>query len=293
MKDSIIKMLGVAGVGVTCATVIILGAMCAYKINPGYAGVVYNMDGGIEDTTLGQGFHMVAPWKHVTEYPVSTETVYYTKSSEDGDNDKDKKKDQSINVNTKDGKQVNVSVTYAYHMDADALPKVFEKFRGQESDLIEAGYMKNEMYQAINEVTSQYSLMDLVGDKRPEINNKIFQQFRDSLEEFGIVVETFNLSDVVPDEQTKEAIQNVVNAQNALEQAKIEKEKAEVEAQKKVAEAKGVADSMLIKAKAEADSNAMINSSLNGNIIELKKIDKWDGKLPQYTGMDGTMMIKP
>ena len=151
------------------------------------------MDGGIEDTTLGQGFHMVAPWKHVTEYPVSTETVYYTKSSEDGDNDKDKKKDQSINVNTKDGKQVNVSVTYAYHMDADALPKVFEKFRGQESDLLEAGYMKNEMYQAINEVTSQYSLMDLVGDKRPEINNKIFQQFRDSLEEFGIVVETFNL----------------------------------------------------------------------------------------------------
>lgn len=293
MKNSIVKMLGVAGVGATCAAVVIFGAMCAYKINPGYAGVVYNMDGGIEDVTLGQGFHMVAPWKNVTEYPVSTETVYYTKGAEDGDDADAQHKDQSINVNTKDGKQVNVSVTYAYHMDASMLPAVFEKFRGQPADIIEDGYIKNEMYQAINEVTSQYSLMDLVGDKRPEINAKIYTMFHDSLQEYGIIIETFNLSDVVPDEATKEAIQNVVNAQNALEQAKIEKEKAEVEAQKKVAEAKGVADSMLIKAKAEADSNAMINSSLNGNIIELKKIDKWDGKLPQYTGMDGTIMIKP
>ena len=54
--------------------------------------------------------------------------------------------------------------------------------------------------------------MDLVGDKRPEINAKVFEKFRNSLEQFGIVIETFNLSDVVPDEQTKEAIQKVVNA---------------------------------------------------------------------------------
>ena len=29
MKNSIVKMLGVAGVGATCAAVVILGAMCA------------------------------------------------------------------------------------------------------------------------------------------------------------------------------------------------------------------------------------------------------------------------
>ncbi|MBQ6298739.1 MAG: hypothetical protein IJK81_13835 [Selenomonadaceae bacterium] len=86
------------------------------------------------------------------------------------------------------------------------------ELRRQSTEKIETGYIKNEMYQAINEVTSQYGLMDLVGDKRPEINAKIFDKFRGSIEEFGIVIETFNLSYVVADEQTKEAIQTVVNA---------------------------------------------------------------------------------
>ena len=226
VKGTISKIVGSIGIGFVFIVLLIFGYSCTYKVDPGYAGVIYSMDGGIETETLGQGFHVVAPWKKVIEYPVSTETVYYTKNNDDGD----EKKDNSINVNTKDGKQVNVSVTYAYHMDEVQLPSVFEKFRGQKSEVIEAGYMKNEMYQAINEITSQYSLMELVGDKRPQINEAILDKFRNSLEPYGIVIETFNLSDVVPDEQTKEAIQAVVNAQNALEKAKVEKEQAEVDA---------------------------------------------------------------
>lgn len=196
---SFAREVGTVGIGIGLLGAATLGFMSTYKIAPGYAGVIYNMDGGVEDSVLPQGFHVVAPWEKVIEYPVSTETVYYTKSA-DGN-------DSSINVNTKDGKQVNVSVTYAFHMDADNLPAVFTKFRGQSTEKIEAGYIKNEMFQAINEVTSQFSLMDLVGDKRPDINAQIFDKFRRSLEPFGIVIETFNLSDVVPDEQTKEAIQ--------------------------------------------------------------------------------------
>ena len=178
------QRLGIMGIGVAMLVVVIGLFLSTYKINPGYAGVVYNMDGGIESDVLGQGFHMVAPWRKVVEYPVSTETVYYTKNNDDGDD----KKDNSINVNTKDGKQVNVSVTYSYHMDPENLSAVFVKFRGLKIEVIEAGYVKNEMYQAINEVTSQYSLMDLVGDKRPEINEKILNKFKVSLAEFGIII---------------------------------------------------------------------------------------------------------
>lgn len=281
------QSLGILGIGVALLVVVGGLILSTYKINPGYAGVVYNMDGGIESDVLGQGFHLVAPWRKVVEYPVSTETVYYTKSNDDGD----EKKDNSINVNTKDGKQVNVSVTYAYHMDADNLAAVFVKFRGQKIEAIEAGYMKNEMYQAINEVTSQYSLMDLVGDKRPEINDKILVKFRKSLEEFGIAIETFNLSDVVPDEATKEAIQKVVNAQNVLEQAKIEKQTAEVEAEKARVKAKGEADAALIEAEGQAQANAKLQGSLTEQIIRQRAIDKWDGKLPQYEMGNGASTI--
>lgn len=289
VKGTISKIVGSIGIGFVFIGLLIFGYSCTYKVDPGYAGVIYSMDGGIETETLGQGFHVVAPWKKVIEYPVSTETVYYTKNNDDGD----EKKDNSINVNTKDGKQVNVSVTYAYHMDEVQLPSVFEKFRGQKSEVIEAGYMKNEMYQAINEITSQYSLMELVGDKRPQINEAILDKFRNSLEPYGIVIETFNLSDVVPDEQTKEAIQAVVNAQNALEKAKVEKEQAEVDAEKARVAAKGKADAELIEAEGTAAANAKLQESLTPLIVEQRKLDKWDGKLPGIVAGDSNLLIQP
>lgn len=289
VKGTISKIIGSIGIGFVFIVLLIFGYSCTYKVDPGYAGVIYSMDGGIETETLGQGFHVVAPWKKVIEYPVSTETVYYTKNNDDGD----EKKDNSINVNTKDGKQVNVSVTYAYHMDEVQLPSVFEKFRGQKSEVIEAGYMKNEMYQAINEITSQYSLMELVGDKRPQINEAILDKFRNSLEPYGIVIETFNLSDVVPDEQTKEAIQAVVNAQNALEKAKVEKEQAEVDAEKARVAAKGKADAELIEAEGTAAANAKLQESLTPLIVEQRKLDKWDGKLPGIVAGDSNLLIQP
>ena len=289
VKGTISKIVGSIGIGFVFIVLLIFGYSCTYKVDPGYAGVIYSMDGGIETETLGQGFHVVAPWKKVIEYPVSTETVYYTKNNDDGD----EKKDNSINVNTKDGKQVNVAVTYAYHMDEVQLPSVFEKFRGQKSEVIEAGYMKNEMYQAINEITSQYSLMELVGDKRPQINEAILDKFRNSLEPYGIVIETFNLSDVVPDEQTKEAIQAVVNAQNALEKAKVEKEQAEVDAEKARVAAKGKADAELIEAEGTAAANAKLQESLTPLIVEQRKLDKWDGKLPGIVAGDSNLLIQP
>ena len=285
------KSLGLTGILVVMTVAVIGMFLCVTRIGPGYAGVIYNMDGGIENETLSQGFHMVAPWKHVSEYPISTETVYYTKNTNDGKDKDDKKTDKSVNVNTKDGKQVNVSVTYAYHMDAEKLPTVYAKFRGQDIESIQNGYMKNAMYEALNNVTSQYSLMELVGDKRPEINDKIFRAFRDNLEEYGIVIETFNLSDVVPDEATATAIQNVVNAQNALLQAKIEKEQAEVEAEKARVAAKGKADAALIEAEGQAKANEKLQQSLTPGVLKQRAIEKWNGELSKISGDAGNFIL--
>lgn len=278
------RITGIVGISVGLLFAVIILFTCTSRIDPGYAGVIYNMDGGIEGETLNQGFHIIAPWKHVTSYPVSTETVYYTKGGEG------EKTDRSINVNTKDGKQVNVSVTYAYHMDVEMLPSVFEKFRGQKIEVIEAGYMKNSMFEAVNNVTSQYSLMELVGDKRPEVNNKIFEAFRMSLAPYGIIIETFNLSDVVPDSATAEAIQRVVNAQNQLEQAKIEKERTEVEAETARIKARGESDALIIQAEGQASANYKLQQSLTQNVIEQRRIEKWNGELPKIVGGNGIIV---
>lgn len=274
---------GVAITTVLLIVVAVVGVKCTYRIGPGFAGVMYNMDGGVEDDTLGQGWHIVSPWKSVIEYPVSTETVYYTKNNVDG-KDEDKEDDKSINVNTKDGKQVNCDVTYAYHMNQETLPDLFTQFRGRKYTDIESSIMKNDMYQAVNEVTSQYTLMELVGDKRPQINAEIFKKFSEALDREGIVLETFNLSDVRPDDATKEAIQNVVNAQNALAQSKIDKEKAEIEAEQARVTAKGKADALIIEAEGQAQANEKLQQTLTSTVIQQHMIEKWDGKLSQFNG---------
>lgn len=278
--------LGAVAIGAAIILMVVLGFMCTTKIMPGYAGVVYSMNGGLENETLSQGYQLVAPWKRVVEYPISTETVYYSKNPKEGD-----KEDHSIMVNTKDGKQVNVDITYSYHMNPDKLSAIFEKFRGQDSSVIESNFMKNEMYQAVNEVTSQYSLMEMIGDKRPDVNAKIFNKFRDNLSEYGIDIETFNLSRIAPDDQTLQAIQNVVNAQNALAQAKIEQQQAEVEAEKARSIAKGKADATVIEAQGQADANAKVQQSLTPMLIQYQYATRWDGKYPNVVAGSGSGML--
>lgn len=273
--DSSVFKGGAILIAIGLVLVVFLVFECTTKILPGYAGVVYNMDGGLENTVLTQGYQVVSPLKKVIEYPVSTETVYYSKDAKEGE-----KGDHSINVNTKDGKQVNVDITYSYHMDPDKLASIFEKFRGQNSEIIEAGFMKNEMYRVVNEVTSQYPLMDMVGDKRPDVNNKILEKFKENLSEYGIVIETFNLSRIAPDDQTMEAIQNVVNAQNALAQSKVEQQQAAVEADKARIVAKGKADAAILEAQGTAEANSKVSSSLTQLLIDYKLACTWDGKYP-------------
>lgn len=40
----------------------------------------------------------------------------------------------------------------------------------------------------------------------------------------------------------------------------------------------------LVSADAEATANRKISESLTGNLVEWKRIDRWDGKLPQVSG---------
>jgi regulator of protease activity HflC (stomatin/prohibitin superfamily) len=132
--------------------------------------------------------------------------------------------------------------------------------------------------------------MDLVGDKRQEINEKVFKGFNEALFDFGVVVETMNISDAVPDAATAEAIQNVINAQNKLQQATIEKQTAEQEAEKRIVEAKGKAESVRIEAEAQAQANDLLERSLTDNIIKNRAIEKWNGEMPKVNG-GGNMMF--
>lgn len=298
------KKLLVGFIGVLVA-ILIVGVftctLCLRKVSPGYAGIVYSMNGGLQDDTLSQGWHFIGIGKKLITYPVSTETMYLSKDEQEGS-----KGDDSFNISTKDGKLVNVDAELSYHYDNERLKHVFSKWRGKSSEEIEATYIRARIKEAANEISSRYPVMDVYGEKRSELNKKVFEQLAVKLEQDGIILETFNFTRIEPDEQTKKAIQEKVDAQQKLEQDKIEAERQEIANQKNIAikeaEAEAAkieavahaerlkinaeAEAIRIKAEAEAKANEALSKSLTGNVLELRKIEAWEngGQVPQVQG---------
>ena len=81
-----------------------------------------------------------------------------------------------------------------------------------------------------------------------------------------------------------------IKVQNALKAEKKVKE-AEAEAKIKIAMAEGEAKALKIKGDGEAYYNRVVSASLNKLLVEQYAIEKWDGKLPQYSGGDSVPFI--
>lgn len=267
------------GAGITGAIVLaggILLSMSVEVIGQGHAGVVYNRSHGIEEKALSQGWHVVSPFERVTEYPISTETV----------------KGNKFNVQTKDGKPLKVQVSYDYMNELVKLPSIYNKFKGQDSETIQEGWLQTRLKKATLNVFSQYSVLE-VFQHQGEINAQIEQEFKKLVEPTGFIVDSVTLGAPTPDANTASAIQAVVDAQQKLEQLEIEKEQAKVEAEKARETAKGEADAKIIRAEGEAKANETVKKSISKELTEYKTVENWDGKLPQVTGGSTPMVTIP
>lgn len=268
--------LGAGILGSVVLSMGILGAMSVEVIGQGHAGVVYNRSHGVEETPIGQGWHVVSPFERVTEYTVATETV----------------KGGDFSVQTKDGKPLTVNVAYDYMHELEKLPAIYDKFKGQKAETIQEGWLQTRLKKATLSVFSQYSVLE-VFQNQGEINAKIEEEFRKSVEPVGFLVDSVTLGSPTPDARTAEAIQAVVDASQKLEQLKIEQQQAEAQAEKAEIEARGKAEAMEIEANGIAKANQIIKQSLTTELIEYNTVEKWDGKLPQVTGGSTPMITLP
>ena len=82
---------------------------CIEKIPVGYEGVIYSMSGGVEDETLSQGWHIVAPTKKVKEFTVANEQLILTKDEREGSEG-----DDSFKVATLDDASISISFQMSY-----------------------------------------------------------------------------------------------------------------------------------------------------------------------------------
>ncbi len=291
------KSLGGFATAVIIALIVIVLFVCTVRIPAGYVGVVYNMNGGISNKTLTQGFHVISPTQNVTTYSIGIEQSYLT-ASKDGDSSGD----ESFEVPSNDGKGLTVDMTFTYRYDADRVADTFTRFKGQSGKDVKDSFIKPNIMSWTKEVTAKYSVIDLLGDKRATLNSELTDYLKQKFEPYGIVIESVSLINIDPDEETRSAVQKKVNAQQDLELAKIEQQTANVNAEKEkeVAITKANqeketaqinAEAKLIEAQAQADANRLISQSLTPELIRQQMYDKWDGKLPTVQAGDDSSVI--
>lgn len=290
----------------------LIGAVvCLEKIPAGYVGVVYNMNGGVDGEVLGQGWHLVAPTKKVTTYSIGLEQSYLT-----SDKKGDSPNDESFNIPTSDGKTVRVNLEFSYRFDEAKVAETFVMFKGKSGEDIKDTFIKPKVIAWTQEVSANYPVTDIFGDKRTAINAELDVYLREKFAQYGIIIDTVNFTDISVDAETAAAIQKKVTAQQELELANIEaqtakiqaekdrevariqaekdKEVAQIRAEQEIIKAEAEAEALRIASEAEAEANRKIAASLTAELIEKLKYEAWDGKLPTVTGSGGTIIdIQP
>ena len=114
--------------------------------------------------------------------------------------------------------------------------------------------------------------------ERTEIAAQLVELLQKDLDESAgkgwFFVRSANVRNLVTDPALEEAIKQAANRQFQINAKQKEVELAKAEAERQRVEAQGIADSVRIKAQAVAAQGGK-------EYIELKAIEKWDGKLPQ------------
>jgi regulator of protease activity HflC (stomatin/prohibitin superfamily) len=260
-------------VGIVLAVVLVIGLicglMCIEKVPVGYEGVVYSMAGGVQEETLSQGWHLVAPNKKVNLFTVANEQLVLTKDSRDGSEG-----DESFNVSTADDASISISFQMSYRYIPADLVSTYKKFKGMDGERIVNSRVRTVLKSKISEVTTDYSMMDIYSGNRSKINNEITKCLNDAFKkEYGIEIISASIVDVHPDERLQKTIEDRVTALQKKQQAQAEQETAKVEAETKKIKAQADADAMIIAAQAEADAYRIKSAEITDNLLRKWELD--------------------
>ena len=261
-----------------------LAFMCVERIPAGYVGVQYSVNGGIKNEVLTSGWHFVSPTIKVTRYSVATEQLYMSREDKQDDQG-----DGSFDVVCKDGK-MNIDLEMSYSYDADNVTSVFQKYRGMDGREVVNSIIRGKIKTKVSEVTSQYTVLDAYMEKKAELNAAITTCLREYLKDFGITVESANITRASVDPSIETAITERSRVAQELEVEKMNQEKARLKAETDLIEAEGNNRVLLENAKTQAEVYRVKSEEITDELLKKWLIDKWDGKLPSVSGTEGLML---
>ena len=250
------------------------------KVPANSVGIKYSAFNGTSEETLSEGFHT----KNIfdTVYNISTEVQTMTVSN--------------ITTQTQDAQYVTTSLDIKYKVNETNAYIIFKQFRTL--DKMSNTLIIPTAQRALELITTNYNVMDVLGEKRSEIYSELDVALSEALAKYGVEFISASIVDMDAGEQIEAAITAEAVAKKAVETAEQELLKAETEAKKAAVTAQAEqdaakikAETKLIEAEAEKKANELLQSSLTQLILRQQWIEKWNGEVPMYYGGEDTDLI--
>lgn len=216
-------------------------------VDAGTVGVISTF-GKVSENAYDPGFHLKNPFSNIIE--MSTRTLSYTMSGTPSEGEI--QGDDSIQALAKDGGQVWFDVTVLYKLQSEAASGVYSDLGTAYQEKL----IRPQIRSTIREVAALYPVTELYSGKREAAQQEMLTRMTESIEPRGITVEDVLLRKVNISEQLSASIEAKLSAQQEVQRQEFEIQKAEKEAERKVAEAKG-----------QRDAQDIINQSLTPNYL--------------------------
>ena len=248
-------------------------------VQPGNVGVVFNRwTGSLK--TAGQGLVWRVPWiTQVQAYPVALRTYTMVARSGEGSSHDD----DSIDLPTKEGQHIRQDISVTYNTSEDRAADVFRSFRGADIGEIEGSFVRRTIITAAQNTAGQMSLTGIISGQRGELQVRIEEALQSEMTKMGFFIDKVNLGASHLPKTIEDQLQQKMAAQQQAQQAEYELQRQQTLAKARVAEAEGEAQATLVKARAQAEANNLLQQSLTPLLVEAKRVEKWNGELPQVT----------
>ena len=257
--DNIDKRIGEMNIGkmisrvsiILAATIIIFSTFGT--VGAGERGVLLQF-GAVQDRILNEGLYFKIPFVHKV-------VIMDVRIQKDEINASAASKDLQI---------VTSRIALNYHIDPNQVNKIWQEVGKNYNIRIIAPSIQ----EAVKAESAKFTAEELI-IKREEVKEQIKANLSKRLLERSIIVDEFNIIEFQFSPAFNEAIEAKVTAEQLKLKAARDLERIVIEAEQKVADAKGKAEALRIEAVALRQ---------NPQVVELRWIEKWDGKVPLYWG---------
>ena len=270
------------------------------SIRPGYVGIVFDKaNHNVTTGALDPGWAFINPFTQaIQEYPVTIQTYQMVQKGSEGS----VRGDDSIKVQSNEGQQINLDVVIQYQVEKAKASQLYLDWGGAPIEVVEDGVVRQYTRSQVPVVAAQFGWEEITATQRGEVVTQITEKLRGEFDKRHLSLVSFGIREVHLPQSLQNALNQKIQAQQAAEQQKYQLAQAQVKAQQDVAQATGQANAVkaqaegdaqatLTKARAQAEANDLLSKSITPQLIQYEQLQRWDGKLPLFTGGAGTPLI--